>query len=77
LERRVDQSYVEQLAERLRADLDGAVGAIDFALGYGDVQRELVRLARLHQLDVLVVGGHGHRGVMDVLARHNDRRRAP
>jgi manganese transport protein len=67
LERRADQSYVEQLAARLRADLDGAVGAIDFVLGYGDVQRELVRLAREHQLDVLVMGGHGHRGVMDLL----------
>jgi manganese transport protein len=67
LERRADQSYVEQLALRLRADLNGAVGAIEFALGYGDVQRELVRLARLHKLDVLVMGGHGHRGVMDLL----------
>ena len=41
---------------------------IGFALGYGDVQREIIRLAKENQLDLLVLGGHGHRGVADIPA---------
>ncbi len=36
-------------------------------LGFGDVPREIVRLAREQKIDVLLMGGHGHRGISDIL----------
>jgi len=77
-ERRHDEQYMSDLAERLQRDLDGAVESVRAVLGYGDVRRELIRMSRDEQLDMLVVGGHGHRGMGDVLrgttidaVRHN------
>jgi manganese transport protein len=37
------------------------------ALGYGRVPDELVRLAVGEKIDLLVMGGHGHRGLQDLL----------
>jgi manganese transport protein len=78
VERRHDERYMAELVERLKRDLDGSVPAVVAVLGYGDVRRELIRLAREQGLDMLVVGGHGHRGVGDILrgttidgVRHN------
>jgi manganese transport protein len=67
VERRADELYVEELAARLRRDLDGHVGSVRSALGYGDVRRELVRLAAERGIDILVMGGHGHRVIGDLL----------
>jgi manganese transport protein len=73
---RSDDEYLRQIAERLRAD--GAARApgtssdtpllasVRTVLGFGDVTRELIRLAEREQIDLLVVGGHGHRGIMDL-----------
>jgi manganese transport protein len=73
---RSDDEYLRQIAGRLRAD--GAAPApgtssgtrpltsVRIVLGFGDVTRELIRLAEQEQIDFLVVGGHGHRGVMDL-----------
>lgn len=36
-------------------------------LGYGDVPKELVRLAQQCNADALVMGGHGHRGWKDMI----------
>jgi manganese transport protein len=69
---RSDEKYLLQIAERLRAEAAAprpgrpAVAAVRTVLGFGDVTRELIRLAQQEQLDFLVVGGHGHRGVMDL-----------
>jgi manganese transport protein len=71
LESREDHAYLRSLAERLRRDNEGqGIGRIHVALGYGDVTRELVRLAKQENIDFLVVGGHGHRGVSDLV--HGD-----
>jgi manganese transport protein len=67
IERRADELYVEELAARLRRDLDGHVGGVHSVLGYGDVRRELVRLATERGIDMLVMGGHGHRVIGDLL----------
>jgi manganese transport protein len=67
VERRADELYVEELAARLRRDLDGDVGSVHCVLGYGDVRRELVRLASERGVDLLVMGGHGHRVIGDLL----------
>jgi len=77
-ERRLDDRYMHDLAARLQRDLDGQVKSVRTVLGYGDVQRELVRIAKKENLDMLVVGGHGHRGLSDLIrgttidgVRHN------
>ena len=70
LEAREDERYLLDLADRLR-DEAGAGGRrikkIRPVLGYGDVARELVRIVDDESIDVLVVGGHGHKGLADVL----------
>ena len=40
---------------------------IDSVLGYGDASTELVDIARREKLDLVVMGGHGHRGLSDLL----------
>lgn len=62
-----DDQYLRDLVARLRRDLVGAVPAIDYKLGYGGVRREIVRLAKEHKLDLLVMGGHGHGAISDIL----------
>ncbi len=36
-------------------------------LGYGSVPDELIRLATENAIDVLIMGGHGHRGLSDLV----------
>jgi manganese transport protein len=36
-------------------------------LGYGSISKELIRAAREQQLDILVLGAHGHRGISDLM----------
>ena len=36
-------------------------------LGYGDPPREIVNLTRQNGIDLVVLGGHGHKGLLDVL----------
>ena len=68
MESRQDDVYLRSLSDRLHTQLQGqGIGAIRPLLGFGDVPRELVRLARQENIDLLVVGGHGHRGLSDLL----------
>jgi manganese transport protein len=67
VERRHDERYIDELALRLRRDLDGQVAGVESHLGYGGVQSELIRLAKTTNIDLIIVGGHGHRGLADVL----------
>ncbi len=68
MESRHDAEYIEALADRVRRDLKGqSVPGVRALLGYGDVARELIRLVREHGVDMMVVGGHGHRGIVDLL----------
>ncbi len=67
-ESRDDEVYLKTLAERLGPDIARAGGrGVRPVLGYGDVARELVRLANVEKVDMMVVGGHGHRGLADLL----------
>jgi len=69
LESRGDEAYLDALAESLRTRLTGStVPAVHVAVGYGGVVAELVRLAKANELDLLVLGGHGHRRLADVFA---------
>jgi len=69
---RSDDEYLRQIAERLRADGaakapgTSSVSLVRTVLGFGDVTRELTRMVEQEQIDLLVVGGHGHRWIMDL-----------
>jgi len=62
LESRTDRQAMAELLKYLREDGLEAEGL----LGFGAPPKELVRLARGHQLDLLVLGTHGHRFLADL-----------
>jgi manganese transport protein len=71
LESRRDEEYLASLAEQLKKDLEGQpVAAIRYAVGFGDMPRGLIRLVQKEGVDLLVVGGHGHKMLADVI--HGD-----
>jgi manganese transport protein len=63
VEARKDQEHLEEIAQRLRAS---GVNAIPL-LGFGRVPEQLVRLAQENAVDLLVMGGHRHRGLKDII----------
>jgi manganese transport protein len=77
-ERRHDEQYIDDLMLRLKRDLDRDGVTVRAVLGYGDVRREIIRIAQAQKLDLLILGGHGHRGFSDLIrgttidgVRHN------
>jgi manganese transport protein len=62
-EARGDRERLEKIADQLR---EGG-STVETDLGFGRVPVALVALARDHKIDVLVMGGHGHRGLKDIL----------
>ena len=60
-EAREDKENIELLAEQIRK-----TGVeVSTALGYGRVPEQIVKLAKEGEVDLLVMGGHGHRGLKD------------
>jgi manganese transport protein len=58
-----DQSRVESYAEALRR-----LGyEVETALGAGDPARELARLSNELGVELVILGGHGHRGLSDMI----------
>jgi manganese transport protein len=43
------------------------VPAVRWALGYGDITRQIAHLVEQEKVDILVVGSHGHKGLSDLL----------
>jgi manganese transport protein len=66
-ERRHDEEYTYALAYRLSDNLRDSGVSVRAVLGYGNVRREIVRIAKAEKLDLLIVGGHGHRALSDLL----------
>src|SRR4051812_29252401 len=67
-EYRHDEQYLKSLADHLRASLQPeGVPDVRASLGFGPVAPELVRLAGKEEVDLMVAGGHGHRGLTDLL----------
>ena len=61
-EARQDKEHLERIAERLRA-----TGLrVKASLGFGRVPEQLIELSRTHAIDLLVMGGHRHRGIKDI-----------
>ncbi|MCX5683370.1 MAG: Nramp family divalent metal transporter, partial [Planctomycetota bacterium] len=68
LERRADEAYLADLTGRLQAELAGrGVAGVRQAIGYGDVPVALIGLVRREGVDFLVMGGHGHRRLGDIV----------
>ncbi len=61
-ESRADRMRMEQLVEHLKSEGLAAGGV----LGYGHPAEELVRIAQQEQVDLLVLGTHGHRFLADL-----------
>jgi manganese transport protein len=70
-ESRQDRDYLIQLRDSIlqenHARVDAKPLTIHTALGYGDVPRQLVAMARSENVDLVIVGGHGHRGISDII----------
>lgn len=62
-EARKDREYLEAIAVQLR---NSGLEVIP-VLGYGRVTTELIHLAKTHKVDLLVMGGHGHKYLADFL----------
>lgn len=68
LESRDDAAYLESLADRLRKELrNQGVPSVETALGYGDPSTEIVNITRQEGVDLMILGGHGHRGLSDLM----------
>jgi manganese transport protein len=63
LEARQDRQQLEHIADQIaRTGIQA-----EYALGFGHkVPEEIVRLAKQYSVDVLVMGGHGHKMVADI-----------
>ena len=67
-ESRHDETYLENLVLQLRKDLAGqGIPLIEAVLGYGNPPREIVKLTRQNAIDFIVLGGHGHKPIIDLL----------
>jgi manganese transport protein len=67
-ESRDDAVYLNGMAGELRRDLHRLGSPAVYAeLGYGEAASEIVRIAKQNHLDMMVLGGHGHRGLSDIL----------
>jgi manganese transport protein len=63
-----DEHVLSQLARKLRENPEeSGVQRVEYVLGFGDVKKEIVRLVTEHNVDLLVLGSHGHRGIADVI----------
>jgi manganese transport protein len=62
-EARDDREHLENHAEQLRTTgLE-----VHTALGFGNIPKEIVRISNEKKIDLLIMGGHGHRGIKDII----------
>jgi nucleotide-binding universal stress UspA family protein len=62
-EMKEDRAYLD----RLSADLASRGFAVKTMLGAGDPAKELIRIAKAQQVDLIAMSTHGHRFLADVL----------
>ncbi|MGH2553379.1 MAG: universal stress protein, partial [Chitinophagaceae bacterium] len=63
LEARNDQAYLESYVQQLKEKGISSVGI----LGFNDRAKEIIRLVKESDGDMLVIGAHGHRGFKDLI----------
>ena len=62
-EARDDREHLENHAEQIRTTgLE-----VQTALGFGNIPKEIVRISNEQKIDLLIMGGHGHRGIKDII----------
>ena len=61
-EARTDQDHLEAIAEQVRSS---GVEVIAM-LGYGNVPEQIIKFSNESGIDLLVMGGHRHRGWKDI-----------
>ena len=67
-ESRHDEDYLKNLVERLRTELTSqGVPRIEAVLGFGSPPHEIANLAKQNGIDLMVLGGHGHSTLLDLL----------
>jgi manganese transport protein len=62
-EARDDLEHLEKHAEQLR----GSGVEVEAVLGFGWISKEIVRISREKNIDLLIMGGHGHTGLKDLI----------
>jgi manganese transport protein len=67
-ESRHDEDYLKALVTRLRDDsTTKGIPQIEAVLGFGSPPREIANLAKQNGIDLMVLGGHGHNSLLDLL----------
>ncbi len=67
VEQRHDETYLNALADRLRASVDGQLAGVKAVFGYGsDIPGQIVRIINREGIDMMVTGGHGHHKFTDI-----------
>ena len=67
-ESRNDEIYLQDLARRLREELlPYGVPRVEAVLGYGNPPKEIANLTRQNGVDLMVLGGHGHSPLLDLV----------
>jgi manganese transport protein len=61
---RESEAYLAAIKDRVSSQYRISVRA---AMGFGDIPKELVRIAQEEKFDLLVMGSHGHRGIADLV----------
>jgi manganese transport protein len=62
-EARTDKEHIDNLAEQLRS-----FGFEVYAqLGFGNVSKQIIKLSEETQIDLLIMGGHRHSGIKDII----------
>jgi manganese transport protein len=61
---RESEAYLAAIKDRISIQYRIGVRA---AMGFGDIPKELVRIAQEQKFDLLVMGSHGHRGIADLI----------
>jgi manganese transport protein len=62
-EAREDNEHLERHAEQLRT----AGLTVEAVLGFGKIPNEIVRISKEHNIDLLIMGAHGHTGIKDLI----------
>jgi manganese transport protein len=63
LETRKDQQHIDTYVQQLKEKGVESVGL----LGFNDRSKEIIRIVKQTNADMLVIGAHGHSGVKDLL----------
>lgn len=53
--------------EKYQRDLQALGYKVDIQIGFGNPAKEISKIIQTHHMDLLVMGGHGHKGIKDII----------